>query len=93
MALILGAGFEAAMEKTVEVSIEIPTVDVVEPEQETEVQMEPTAVVEEPVFEPESIARPEPEAQPQGPDHKPEDDDDDDDGIQFIIRHDNDDDT
>ncbi len=91
LALIMGASLSAAMETNVEVSIEIPEVHTVVAEPEPEIQMETTMIPEEPVaVEPAPAVEPEPEPAPTPPAQAkalPEEDDEDD-GIQFIIRHD-----
>lgn len=89
LALIMGAGLSAAMENTVEVSIEIPEVNVIEPETETEFENEPMAAEEEPAFEPEPFVQPETPVV-ETTIEEPEEPLEEDDGMQFIIRHDDD---
>ncbi len=94
LALIMGASLSAAMESTIEVSIEVPEVESVVAEPEQDILMEKEIIPEEPVaMEPAPKAEPEPEPEPAPPPPTkilPEEDEEDD-GIQFIIRHDDDD--
>jgi len=93
MALILGAGLDAAMQESVKVSIEIPPVETLEKEPDPELQ---TKVSEDDSEAPQWQAHPVVEVKPveeTTPEPSEGDmDDDDDQGLQFIIRHDNDDD-
>jgi len=92
LALIMGASLAAAMEETVDISIEIPPVEIIEPEPEVELLPEPEVVMEEPVSEPVVDPEPEPEVEKIPEPEVKDNEEDDDDGIQFIIRHDDDDD-
>jgi predicted transcriptional regulator len=89
LALVMGAGLAAAMKNDVEVSFEIPPVQTVVPEPESELQKDLEQVVEEPVLEPEPAKTEEAETAP-AIGTEPLEDNDVEEGIQFIIRHDGD---
>lgn len=91
MALIMGATLAAAMESTVQVSIEVPEVERVIPELETEFSVQEVASMEGPAPAEETLVEPPPAPIPEPARETSEsmdEDDEEDDGIQFIIRHD-----
>lgn len=86
-ALVMGASLAAAMESNIEVSIEIPPVETIEPEELETKEIVPVVSEVSDVPEPEVAVEPQPEPAPSPLEVEEEDDD----GIQFIIRHDDED--